>query len=101
MKDFAREVAEHHAQLRIMRCIVCNVMRHHVQHHAQHHAQHGFARSIKPQHRALTKLIGQIVKHDAKLAHQNSQKLRVSTDSDVLTICFSAGGSGGVVPGFP
>ena len=51
----------------------------------------GFARSIKPQHRAHEKLTGEIVKHDAKFAHQNSQKLPLSRD---IEICFSSGGRG-------
>ena len=34
------------------------------------------------------------MKHDAKLAHQNLQKLLLIRDIDVLTIRFSSGGSG-------
>ena len=55
---------------------------------------HSFACRIEPQHRACEKLTGEIVKHDAKLAHQNSQKLHFSRDIDVFTICFSPGGGG-------
>ena len=67
-----------------MRCVVRNVMRHHAQHHAQLRAQHQAAASRRE------KLIGEIVKHDAK----NSQKLRLSRGIDASTICFSSGGRG-------
>ena len=40
------------------------------------------------------KLTGQLVKHDAKLAHQNSQKLRLSRDIIVFTKRLSSGGRG-------
>ena len=93
MKDLAREVAEHHAQ-------------HHALHRAQRHATsratsrtasratsgHSFARNIKPQHHKREKLTGEIVKPDAKLAHQISQKLRLSRGIGVFTI--PSGGRG-------
>ena len=50
---------------------------------------HSFARNIKPQHHAREKLTGEIVKHDAELAHQS---LRLSRGTDVFTI--SSGGRG-------
>ena len=71
----------------VMRCVARNVMRHRAQHHRN--ITHSFARNTNPQHHAREKLTGEIVKHDAKLAHQN---LRLSRGTDVFTI--SSGGRG-------
>ena len=49
---------------------------------------HSVARNIKPQHHAREKLTGEIVKHDAELAHQN---LRLSRGTDVFTIRWEGG----------
>ena len=77
VKDLAREVAEHHAQ---------RLTLHRAQHHETSRVTRSFARNIKPQHHALKKLTGEIVKPDAKLAHQISQKLRLSRGIGVFTI---------------
>ena len=50
------------------------------------------ARSVNSQYRAEDKLTGGIVKHDAKLGHQNLQKLCLSRDFDVCTFYWSSRG---------
>ena len=75
-----------------------------MQHHAQCDAQRQCAsinismtHNINSQHHAQEKLTGEIVKHDARLTHQNLQKPRLSRDIDVFTFCCSSGGGGASV----
>ena len=63
----------------VMCSIKCNITRSCATSHTKLHPQFEFRR------RAKQKLTREIVKHDAKLAQQNLQKL-----IDVFTICYSS-----------
>ena len=63
----------------VTRSMICKIMR-----SITHGTTRSFAHSINSHHRAQQKLTREIAKHDAKIAHQNLQRLGLSRGIDVF-----------------